>query len=124
MKTLVDSLTSSLLLGLEDPASDPLGPAAPHVYVRAIASDGDLIASLTGVAELSRGMGFTLAPETLYAQDGRSATYHADHCEVAVSIAVECNPITRTVALAVSGLDGDDTYHHFLQASQALFGDG
>ncbi|NDC15636.1 MAG: hypothetical protein EBZ76_10845 [Synechococcaceae bacterium WB9_2_170] len=124
MKTLVHSLANTLLLGFDDPGGAPLKAPAPHVYTKAIASSGDLIASLSGVAELTRALGFTVAPETLYAPGGRSATYHADHQEASVSIAVECNPTTQTVALAVSGLDGDETYHHFLETAQTLFGDG
>jgi hypothetical protein len=124
MKTLVHSLASSLLLGFDDPGSEPQRAAAPHVYTKAISCSGELIASLRGVAELTQHLGFTEAPETLYAPGGRSATYHADHREASVSLAVECNPTTQTVALAVSGLDGDETYHHFLETAQTLFGDG
>ncbi len=121
MKTLVKSLKSTLMLDLEDPEAFRL--PAPHVYVKAIACEADLVASLSGVAELTRALGFTEAPETLYGDGGLSATYHVDHGEVAVSIAVECNPRTKTVALAVSGLDAETTYDQFNATVQALFGD-
>jgi len=123
MKTLVKSLKSTLMLGLEDRDLEAFRLPVPHVYVKAIACEADLITSLSGVAELTRTLGFTEAPETLYGDGGRSATYHVDHGQVSVSIAVECNPMAKTVALAVSGLDADTTYDQFNATVQALFGD-
>ena len=123
MKTLVKSLKSTLMLGLEDRDLEAFRLPVPHVYVKAIACEADLITSLSGVAELTRTLGFTEAPETLYGNGGRSATYHVDHGQVSVSIAVECNPMAKTVALAVSGLDADTTYEQFNATVQALFGD-
>lgn len=123
MKTLVKSLKSTLMLGLDDRDLEDFKLPAPHVYVKAIACEADLITSLSGVAELTRTLGFTEAPETLYGDGGRSATYHVDHGEVSVSIVVECNPMAKTVALAVSGLDADTTYDQFNATVQALFGD-
>ena len=76
MKTLVKSLKSTLMLGLEDRDLEAFRLPVPHVYVKAIACEADLITSLSGVAELTRTLGFTEAPETLYGDGGRSATYH------------------------------------------------
>ena len=121
MKTLVKSLKSTLMLDLEEPEAFKL--PAPHVYVKAIACEAELITSLSGVAEVTRTLGFTESPETLYGDSGHSATYHVDHAEVSVSIAVECNPMAKTVSLAVSGLDADTTYDQFNATVQALFGD-
>ena len=121
MKTLVKSLKSTLMLDLEEPEAFKL--PAPHVYVKAIACEAELISSLSGVAEVTRTLGFTESPETLYGDGGHSATYHVDHAEVSVSIAVECNPMAKTVSLAVSGLDADATYDQFNATVQALFGD-
>jgi hypothetical protein len=121
MKTLVKSLKSTLMLDLEEPEAFKL--PAPHVYVKAIACEAELISSLSGVAEVTRTLGFTESPETLYGDGGHSATYHVDHAEVSVSIAVECNPMAKTVSLAVSGLDADTTYDQFNATVQALFGD-
>ena len=121
MKTLVKSLKSTLMLDLEEPEAFKL--PAPHVYVKAIACEAELITSLSGVAEVTRTLGFTESPETLYGDGGHSATYHVDHAEVSVSIAVECNPMAKTVSLAVSGLDADTTYDQFNAPVQALFGD-
>lgn len=119
MRTLVKSLASSLILEEEPQSQDP----APAVYTTAICSDGDLAASLTGIAQLTRDLGFTLHPETLYASDGCSASYHADHAEVPVALAVDCNPRRGTVALAVTGMDGDQTLECFNALERALFGD-
>jgi hypothetical protein len=120
MRTLVKSLASSLML--DDEASAPQEPA-PAVYTTAICSDGDLVTSLTGIAQLTRNLGFTLHPETLYASDGASATYHADHADVPVGLAVDCNPRRGTVALAVSGMDAEETLDRFHALERALFGD-
>ncbi len=119
MRILVKSLASSLILEDEAQAQDP----APAVYTTAICSDAGLVASLTGIAQLTRELGFTLHPETLYASDGGSATYHADHAEVPVALAVDCNPRRGTVALAVSGMDADETLECFNTLERALFGD-
>jgi len=124
MKTLVKtgslmkSLASSLVLPAEDTA-----PAAPVVYTTAIRCDGCLSESLAGISLLANQLGFTHAPETLYAADGQSAAFHADHGARAVSLAVECNPRQQTVSLAVSGLDHQDTFETFHQVSSTLFGD-
>ena len=115
---LVKSLANSLLLPAEDTA-----PAAPVVYTTAIRSEGSLGESLAGITVLAHQLGFTHAPETLYAADGRSAAFHADHGDRAVSLAVECNPGQQTVSLAVSGFDNHDTFETFHQVSRTLFGD-
>ena len=119
MRTLVKSLASSLILEDEAQPQDP----APAVYTTAICSDGDLVASLTGIAQLTRELGFTLHPETLYASDGCSATYHADHAQVPVGLAVDCNPRRGTVSLAVTGMDADETLECFHALERALFGE-
>lgn len=116
--SLVKSLANSLLL----PAEDTI-PVAPVVYTTAIRSEGSLSESLAGIAVLAHQLGFTHAPETLYAADGLSAAFHADHGDRAVSLAVECNPRQQTVSLAVSGLDHNDTFETFQQVSSTLFGD-
>jgi hypothetical protein len=124
MKTLVKtgslmkSLASSLVLPAEDTA-----PAAPVVYTTAIRCDGCLSESLAGISLLANQLGFTHASETLYADDGQSAAFHADHRARAVSLAVECNPRQQTVSLAVSGLDHQDAFDTFHQVSSTLFGD-
>ena len=115
---LVKSLASSLVLPAEDTA-----PAAPVVYTTAIRSEGNLSESLAGISVLANQLGFTHAPETLYAADGQSAAFHADHQARAVSLAVECNPRQQTVSLAVSGLDHQDAFDTFHQVSSTLFGD-
>ena len=119
MRTLVKSLASSLIL---EPEAEPQEPA-PTVYTTAIRSEADLVASLTGIARLTRELGFTLHAETLYAPNGLSATYHADHVEVAVGLAVDCNLRRGTVSLAVTGMDADDTLERFHALERALFGD-
>ena len=120
MRTLVKSLASSLILEGEESSAQGLAPA---VYTTAICSDGDLVASLTGIAQLTRHLGFTLHPETLYASDGASASYHADHVDVPVGLAVDCNPRRGTVALAVTGMDAEETLECFQALERALFGD-
>ena len=119
MRTLVKSLASSLIL---EPEAEPQQPA-PTAYTTAIRSEADLVPSLTGIAQLTRELGFTLHPETLYAPDGLSATYHADHVEVPVGLAVDCNPRRGTVSLAVTGMNADDTLERFQTLERALFGD-
>jgi hypothetical protein len=115
---LVKSLANSLLLPAEDTT-----PAAPVVYTTAIRSEGSLSESLAGITMLANQLGFTQAPETLYAADGLSAAFHADHGDHAISLAVECNPRQQTVALAVSGLNNHETFEAFHQVSRTLFGD-
>ncbi|MEX0588984.1 MAG: hypothetical protein WD136_06975 [Cyanobium sp.] len=117
-KNLVKSLANSLILPAEDTA-----PAAPVVYTTAIRSDGSLAESLAGITVLANQLGFTHAPETLYASDGQSAAFHADHGVRAVSLAVECNPRQQTVSLAVSGLENQETFETFHQVSSTLFGE-
>ena len=119
MRTLVKSLAGSLIFD-EESARQEL---APTVYTTAIRSDGDLVASLTGIAQLTRDLGFTLHPETLYGSGGCSATYHADHAERAVALAVDCNPSRGTVSLAVTGMDAEETLECFHALELALFGD-
>ena len=119
MRALVKSLANGLILD-QEPAQQEL---APTVYTAAIRSDGDLMASLTGIAQLTRELGFTLNPETLYGSGGCSATYHADHADRAVALAVDCNPRRGTVSLAVTGMDAEETLESFHALERALFGD-
>jgi hypothetical protein len=119
MNTLVQSLASSLIL---EPEEEP--PAAPPtVYTTAICTDADLVTCLSGIAQITRGLGFTAHPETLYRKDGRSAMYHVDHQSAGVALAVDCNPERRTVSLAVTGLDDETTHAAFRDLERALFGD-
>jgi hypothetical protein len=119
MRTLVKTLATGLILEEDGPIRGP----APAVYTTAIHSQADLVSSLTGIAQLSRALGYTLHPETLYAGDGHSASYHADHAELPVGLAVDCNPRRGTVSLAVSGMDAEETLRCFSALERALFGD-
>ena len=95
---------------------------APFVYVTAIHSDAGLTRSLAGITLISREMGFDVDAETLYSADATSATYHAQHNNKAVGLAVEVCPPRQTVSIAVSGQDDQDTYPLFLEADRRLFG--
>ena len=100
----------------------PVPDAAPCVYTTAIHTKADLIASLTGITRLARELGFQRDPETHYAGDGRSASYHVDHLRLPVALSIDCNPARQTVAIAVSGCDGELTYRCFRQVEASLFG--
>jgi hypothetical protein len=115
--TMVRALASSLVL---EPVSEP--EAAPFVYTAAIHTSADLVSSLIGITELSRQQGFSRDPETNYGDGGRNATYHVDHRDLPVSLSVNCNPLRQTVAIAVSGLDPEDTHRCFQDLELALFG--
>jgi hypothetical protein len=94
----------------------------PCVYTAAIHTKADLVSSLTGITRLARDLGFQRDPETHYASDGRSASYHVDHLRLPVALSIDCNPVRQTVAIAVSGCDGDLTYRCFRQVEASLFG--
>ncbi len=117
MRALVTSLAHNLIL---DPLLEP--EPAPWVYTAAIQSSADLVSSLTGIACLTRELGFSRDPETLYAEDGRSACYHAEHCDLAIALTVNCNPVRQTVSIALSGPSRDETYSWFQRLEQTLFG--
>lgn len=119
MRSLVKSLANSLML---DDGIEPAQPT-PTVYTTAICSAGDLKASLAGIVQLTSQLGFTLHPETLYAPDGHSTTYHADHDQAPVALAVACHARRGTVSLAVSGLDSQVALTCFNAVERALFGD-
>ena len=118
MNALVKTLASSLIL-----EPDVEQPLAPTVYTTAICTDADLVSCLTGIAQVTRALGFTEHPQTLYREDGLSASYHVDHASRGVALAVDCHPERRTVSLAVTGLDEDDTHAAFRDVERALFGD-
>jgi hypothetical protein len=115
--TLVRAFASSLVL---EPVSDP--EPAPVVYTAAIHTSADLVSSLIGITELSRDQGFIRHPETTYGDGGRNATYHVDHSSLPISLSVNCNPLRQTVAIAVSGLDSEETLRCFQALELALFG--
>jgi hypothetical protein len=92
------------------------------VYTSAICTDADLVSCLTGISQITRQLGFTLHPETLYREGGQSATYHVDHQSRSVALAVDCHPERRTVSLAVTGHDPDETWEVFSRLELALFG--
>ena len=111
------ALASSLVL---EPVREP--EPAPFVHTAAVHTTADLVSALIGISELSRQQGFNRDPETSYGDGGRQATYHVDHQELPLSLTVNCNPQRQTVAIAVSGLDADDTHRCFQQLERALFG--
>lgn len=115
--TLVRAFASSLVL---EPVSDP--EPAPVVYTAAIHTSADLVSSLIGITELSRDQGFNRHPETIYGDGGRNAMYHVDHSSLPISLSVNCNPLRQTVAIAVSGLDSEETLRCFQALELALFG--
>lgn len=115
--TLVRAFASSLVL---EPVREP--DPVPVVYTAAIHTSADLVSSLIGITELSRDLGFNRHPETNYGDGGRNATYHVDHCTLPVSLSVNCNPLRQTVAIAVSGLDSEETHGCFQDLELALFG--
>ena len=117
LASLVRALASSLVL---EPVSEPEPP--PVVYTAAIHTTADLVSSLIGINELSREQGFNRHPETSYGDGGRQATYQVEHCSLSVALSVNCNPLRQTVAIAVSGLDSEDTFRCFQALELALFG--
>lgn len=116
MKTLIKTLAHGLTL------EEDQRPLAPTVYTTAIRSEGALVESLAGIAQIAKGLGFTRFHETIYSQDGLSATYHK-HDSCPVSLAIDCCTLRKTASLAVSGLRNDETYALFNEASNQLFGD-
>lgn len=117
MRELIQSFRNGLQVDV-DGAATP----APFVYVTAIQSDAGLTRSLAGITLISREIGFELDAETTYAADGLSATFHAQHREACVALAVEVCPPRRTVSIAVTGTNNDETYRLFLEADHRLFG--
>ena len=117
MRSLVKTLATSLIL---DPQVESEAP--PWVYTAAIHSSADLVSSMAGIACLTRELGFNRNSEAIYAKDCRSASYHADHERLAMTLTVECNPVRETVALAISGVRCEETYSWFQRVETALFG--
>jgi hypothetical protein len=117
MKPLIETLTRTLLPELEQTAA-----AAPFVYTGAILSSADLASALPGIIRLTQALGFTLHPETLYGEADDSASYHVDHSEQAVALTVHCHPRRQTVAIAVSGLDSEQTLQLYDVVEHNLFG--
>jgi hypothetical protein len=117
MRELLHSFRNGLQAGLDEPRAP-----APFVYVTAIHSNAGLTRSLAGITLISREMGFEQDAETIYSQDATSATFHAQHREACVSLAVEVCPARQTVSIAVSGSDNDETYRLFLETDNRLFG--
>lgn len=117
LKSVQSALNDGLLLEPGETA-----PPAPFVYVTALHSNAGLTRSLAGITLIAREMGFDREAETLYAADARSATYHAQHSEQPIALAVEVCPPRQTVSIAVSGPDNEEAYRLFLEADRRLFG--
>ena len=60
MKTLIKTLAHGLSLEGET------RPLAPTVYTTAIRSEGALVESLAGIAQIAQGLGFTRYNETIF----------------------------------------------------------
>jgi hypothetical protein len=121
MRQLLQSFAGTLSAGLGDDHEEPAA-AAPFVYATAIGSNAGLVRSLAGITLIAREIGFEREAETLYSTDALSATYHAQHNQAGVALAVEVCPPRQTVSLAVSGSDNAETYRLFLEADTRLFG--
>jgi uncharacterized protein YyaL (SSP411 family) len=119
--SLSAGLDAGLSAGLEADRHEPAAQA-PFVYTTAISSNAGLVRSLAGITLIAREMGFEREAETLYSTDALSATYHAQHNQSSVALAVEVCPPRQTVSVAVSGSDNEETYRLFLDADARLFG--
>ena len=117
MRDLLQSFRNGIQANLDEPPTP-----APFVYVTAIQSNAGLTRSLAGITLISREIGFAQDAETVYSADAGSATFHAQHNNGCVSLAVEVCPARQTVSIAVSGTDNDETYQLFLEADSRLFG--
>ena len=117
MRDFLQSVRNGLEAGLAEPRLP-----APVVYVTAIQSAAGLTRSLAGITLISREIGFEQDAETVYSADARSATFHAQHRDACVALAVEVCPARQTVSIAVSGTNNDETYRLFLEADSRLFG--
>ena len=125
MRHLLQSFAGSLSAGIEtdlDVDRHEAAMPAPFVYTTAISSNAGLVRSLAGITLIAREMGFEREAETLYSTDALSATYHAQHNQSRVALAVEVCPPRQTVSVAVSGSDNEETYRLFLDADARLFG--
>ena len=125
MRHLLQSFAGSLSAGIEtdlDVDQHEAAMPAPFVYTTAISSNAGLVRSLAGITLIAREMGFEREAETLYSTDALSATYHAQHNQSRVALAVEVCPPRQTVSVAVSGCDNEETYRLFLDADARLFG--
>jgi len=121
MRELLQTVRAGFQQGLSSPLEDSVA-VAPFLYVTAIQSDAGLTRSLAGITLISREMGFDVDAETLYSSDATTATFHAQHRNSAVALAVEVCPPRQTVSIAVSGFDETETYQLFLKADERLFG--
>lgn len=118
-RALISSLATSLTI---DPEPETQAAVIPFAYTTAIQTSADLVTSLTGISRLARELGFQSHPETCYAPDGSSASWHVDHADLSLSLSVDCNPRRGTVSIAVSGLDGELTHRWFRRLEASLFG--
>lgn len=121
LQSFAGSLSAGLDAGLEADRHEPAAQA-PFVYTTAISSNAGLVRSLAGITLIAREMGFEREAETLYSTDTLSATYHAQHNQSRVALAVEVCPPRQTVSVAVAGNDNEETYRLFLDADARLFG--
>lgn len=117
MPPWIRTLTRTLLPELEQPTAP-----APFVYTGAILSSADLASALPGIIRLTRNLGFTLHPETLYGEADNGASYHVDHRDQSVALTVHCQPSRQTVSIAVSGLDSEQTLALYNVVEHSLFG--
>jgi hypothetical protein len=62
---------------------------------------------------IAQKTGFTVAQETLIDKNGMAGDFHADKAESPLHFTARCNSISKTWAVAVSGIDSDQAFSQY-----------
>ncbi len=97
------ALASSLTLLLPTPSA-----ASPHVYTNMILGVGNLKYCIEHAEKIARQNGFARNIEVV--GEGNMKDFHADHNDMPMAITVSCSTRLGGAAIAVAGMNNDDTY--------------
>ena len=112
------ALLGGLLLALSTATSPSL--AGTNAYVGSGLLSGSVEDCLKDMKGLADKTGFTEAQEVVMSNDKKSGDFHADKKDSSLHLVAKCDPATGVWALAVSGIDNQQTYDEFSKAFDAL----
>jgi len=65
---------------------------------------------LDQMRSIAQKTGFTLAQQTVMDNNGKAGDFHADQASTSLHFTARCNSVSKTWAVAVSGINSNETF--------------
>jgi len=68
---------------------------------------------LDQMRSIAQKTGFTVAQQTVIDNNGKAGDFHADKANTSLHFTARCNSVSKTWAVAVSGINSDQTFSQY-----------